>query len=324
MSFDVTNQHVVVAGGGRSGVAAAELLLSRGARVTLSDLREPDGADDLRRRGATVDVGPHRAGAVCRAPIWSCSVRACRRIRKRCAAARRAGVPVMGEVETGVALAHGPRDCDHGHEGQVDDDDAHRAHAAGGGLRRDGRRQSRHGAVDAGRRPRIRGALHVVEVSSFQLETTDTFHPWIAVLLNLSPDHLDRHPTFEAYAAAKARVFANQTADDWAVVNADDAPSMALAAGGRARRFDFALDAGSSPTASPCATATSCGAMAAGPRRCCRCRRCGCRAGICWATCWPRPRWAASPACRRRRCGAPSRASPACRTRSNAWPRSAA
>jgi UDP-N-acetylmuramoylalanine--D-glutamate ligase len=82
-----------------------------------------------------------------------------------------------------------------------------------------------------------------VEVSSFQLETTDRFHPWISVLVNFSSDHLDRHPTFEAYGAAKARMFANQTSDDWAVVNADDAPSMALARNGRARRFDFALDA---------------------------------------------------------------------------------
>jgi len=82
----------------------------------------------------------------------------------------------------------------------------------------------------------------VVEASSFQLETIDTFHPWIAVLLNLSPDHLDRHPTFEAYRAAKARIFMNQTASDWAVVNADDPSALALAKGVRARRFDFSLD----------------------------------------------------------------------------------
>ena len=61
MSFDVRHQHVVVAGGGRSGVAAADLLLTRGARVTLSDLREPEGAAALRDRGVTLDVGPHRA-----------------------------------------------------------------------------------------------------------------------------------------------------------------------------------------------------------------------------------------------------------------------
>ena len=75
--------------------------------------------------------------------------------------------------------------------------------------------------------------LHVVEASSFQLETIDTFHPWIAVMLNFSPDHLDRHPDVEAYAAAKARIFENQDAGDWAVINADDPAVLELARRGR-------------------------------------------------------------------------------------------
>ena len=83
----------------------------------------------------------------------------------------------------------------------------------------------------------------MVEVSSFQLETTVTFHPWIAALLNLSADHLDRHANLREYAAAKARVFANQGAGDWVVVNADDAPAMRLAARrARAPKRFFALD----------------------------------------------------------------------------------
>ena len=77
--------------------------------------------------------------------------------------------------------------------------------------------------------------LHVVEASSFQLEQIDTFHPWIAVMLNFSPDHLDRHPTVEAYGAAKARIFENQDAGDWAVVNADD-PAVLRAGATRPRR----------------------------------------------------------------------------------------
>jgi UDP-N-acetylmuramoylalanine--D-glutamate ligase len=71
--------------------------------------------------------------------------------------------------------------------------------------------------------------VSVVELSSFQLELTDKFRPDIAVFLNLTPDHLDRHKTFEAYAAAKARIFAKQTELDAAVLNADDAPTVALA-----------------------------------------------------------------------------------------------
>jgi UDP-N-acetylmuramoylalanine--D-glutamate ligase len=80
----------------------------------------------------------------------------------------------------------------------------------------------------------------VVEVSSFQLEGIETFRPDLAVFLNLSPDHLDRHPSFEAYAQAKARIFENQTAADWAVVNAD--LHLAKAHGIRSRVVRFRED----------------------------------------------------------------------------------
>jgi UDP-N-acetylmuramoylalanine--D-glutamate ligase len=70
--------------------------------------------------------------------------------------------------------------------------------------------------------------VSVVELSSFQLELTDKFRPNIAVFLNLTPDHLDRHKTLESYAAAKARIFLKQTELDAAVLNADDAPTVAL------------------------------------------------------------------------------------------------
>jgi UDP-N-acetylmuramoylalanine--D-glutamate ligase len=81
--------------------------------------------------------------------------------------------------------------------------------------------------------------LHVVETSSFQLEGIVNFRPWIAVLLNVSPDHLDRHPSVEAYVAAKARIFENQQENDWAVVNADDPIVLELARDRRARRREF-------------------------------------------------------------------------------------
>jgi UDP-N-acetylmuramoylalanine--D-glutamate ligase len=83
-------------------------------------------------------------------------------------------------------------------------------------------------------------ALHVVEASSFQLEQIDTFHPWIAVMLNISADHLDRHPTFDDYVSAKARIFENQVATDWAVINADDPIVGELAGRARAAKRQFA------------------------------------------------------------------------------------
>jgi UDP-N-acetylmuramoylalanine-D-glutamate ligase len=75
--------------------------------------------------------------------------------------------------------------------------------------------------------------VHVVEASSFQLETTVTFRPWIAALLNFSPDHLDRHPDEAAYGRAKARIFANQAADDWAVARARGGCNMPSTIGPR-------------------------------------------------------------------------------------------
>ena len=75
----------------------------------------------------------------------------------------------------------------------------------------------------------------VLEVSSFQLETTEQFHPAIAVILNITPDHLDRHGSFENYSAAKERIFAQQTAEDCLVLNADN-PRAAEAAVRSARQ----------------------------------------------------------------------------------------
>jgi UDP-N-acetylmuramoylalanine--D-glutamate ligase len=83
--------------------------------------------------------------------------------------------------------------------------------------------------------------VHVVETSSFQLETTSMFRPWVAVWLNLADDHLDRHPSMEAYAAAKARIFVNQTPDDWAVVNGDDTVVMERSAVTRATLVRFSI-----------------------------------------------------------------------------------
>jgi UDP-N-acetylmuramoylalanine--D-glutamate ligase len=79
----------------------------------------------------------------------------------------------------------------------------------------------------------------VLEVSSFQLETIQTFRPKVAVVLNVTPDHLDRHGTFDAYVDAKARIFENQEANDFAVLNADDPTCVAMAVRTRAQVFWF-------------------------------------------------------------------------------------
>jgi UDP-N-acetylmuramoylalanine--D-glutamate ligase len=79
----------------------------------------------------------------------------------------------------------------------------------------------------------------VAEVSSFQLETIALFRPWIAALLNITPDHLDRYPALAPYVAAKGRIFENQTSDDYALLNYDDERALAFRNGVRAHALGF-------------------------------------------------------------------------------------
>jgi UDP-N-acetylmuramoylalanine--D-glutamate ligase len=87
--------------------------------------------------------------------------------------------------------------------------------------------------------PNDKEVWSVLEVSSFQLETVEEFHPHIAVVLNITPDHLDRHGTFANYAAMKARITARQTAEDFLVLNGEDPPTQMVAAKTKAQVFWF-------------------------------------------------------------------------------------
>ncbi|MDQ3071246.1 MAG: UDP-N-acetylmuramoyl-L-alanine--D-glutamate ligase [Acidobacteriota bacterium] len=240
--FSVDGQHVVVVGAARSGVAAAELLVSRGARVTLTDTREAiDEADRLRRAGVSLELGSHSDDVLASAQLVVLSPGVPSDLRGL-DALRRRGVPVIGEVELAWRWLKGRVIAISGTKGKSTTTTltGQMLQAAGLPVVVGGNIGSALSAqVDAS----TPETLHVVEVSSFQLETADTFHPWIAVLMNFSADHLDRHGTLDAYGAAKARMFAHQTVDDWAVVNADDAGASALATGSRGRRFDFSRSA---------------------------------------------------------------------------------
>ena len=240
MTFDVHRKRVVVVGGGRSGRAAADLLVSKGARVVVSDTGQAlDGADELRARGIEVELGPHRAEQFAAADLIVVSP-GVPFDQDALVAARAAGVPVIGEIELAARWLSGRVIAITGTKGKSTTTTlaARMLTEAGFDVTAGGNLGTALSAQVAGSRP---SSLHVVEVSSFQLEATDTFRPWIAVLLNLAHDHLDRHGSIEAYGRAKARVFANQTPADWAVVNADDPAALELARSARARRFDFGV-----------------------------------------------------------------------------------
>ena len=173
------------------------------------------------------------------------------------AAARAAGVPVIGELELASRWLAGRLIAITGTKGK-----STTTTLVGRMLDASGRRVLVGGNIGVPLSAQVDQStpdtLHVVEASSFQLEATDTFHPWIAALLNLSADHLDRHPDEASYAAAKARIFANQTADDWRVVNADQPRTIALARGTRRAASCATRPRGRSRPACRCATA-SCG-----------------------------------------------------------------
>ena len=239
--FSVAGSRVVVAGAGRSGVAAAELLARRGAHVTLSEARaEVAGAPSLRQAGIALELGGHRDGTFRAADLIVLSPGVSPRLAE-VAAARRRGVPVISEVELAARWLRGRIVAVTGTKGK-----STTVVLAGRMLDAAGRRAVVGGNIGVALSSQVDAstpdAVHVVEVSSFQLELTDTFRPWIAVCLNLSPDHLDRHATFEEYAGAKARVFANQTPDDSMVINADDPRVLEIARAGRARALRFAVD----------------------------------------------------------------------------------
>jgi UDP-N-acetylmuramoylalanine--D-glutamate ligase len=239
--FSVAGRHVVVAGAARSGIAAAELLVSRGARVTLTDLQETvASADRLRHAGVELELGGHNSETLAKADLIVLSP-GVPPGQPAIAGARAAGVPVIGELELASRWLRGRIVAITGTKGK-----STTTSLTGRMLKAGGHRVLVGGNIGDALSAQVADStddtIHVVEVSSFQLEGTDTFHPWVAVLLNFSADHLDRHADVTEYAAAKARVFANQTVSDWAVLNADDEPSQALAAATRAGRLLFSME----------------------------------------------------------------------------------
>jgi UDP-N-acetylmuramoylalanine--D-glutamate ligase len=239
--FSVSGLRVLVVGAARSGIAAAHLLARRGAAVTLTD-RKPHLAEDaaLQAAGIRLELGGHTMGSfetanlVVMSPGVPLELPEVRR-------ARALGIPVIGELELASRWLRGPIVAITGTKGK-----STTTTLVGRMLAAAGRRVLVGGnigyPVSAQVDASTADTVHVIEASSFQLEATETFRPWIAALLNFSPDHLDRHPGEAAYAAAKARIFANQQAQDWAVVNADSAEAMAMAHQTRAQVVRYGID----------------------------------------------------------------------------------
>jgi UDP-N-acetylmuramoylalanine--D-glutamate ligase len=238
--FSVGGQRVVVVGAARSGMAAADLLVRRGATVTLSHARATLAESDRRRligTGVELELGGHTARTFDRAELIVMSPGVPPEL-EAVSHARSAGIPVIGEVELAFRWLKGRVIAITGTKGK-----STTTSLTGRMLQQAGFNVAVGGNIGAPVSAQVdrstADTLHVIEVSSFQLEQIERFRPWVAVMLNFSPDHLDRHHTVEAYARAKARIFENQQPADYAVVNADDEGAMQLAAGTKAARRLF-------------------------------------------------------------------------------------
>ncbi len=239
--MDLNHKRVLVVGLGKSGVASALFLKSRGARVTVSDTKpETELRNEillLLEHGITVETGGHgdrtfrEQDLIVVSPGMAVDA-------PQLVQARTLGEPVIGEIELAARFLTGPIAAITGANGKTT------TTSLAGEI------------VAAGNFPTLVGGnigtpaisfvdqagpatWIVLEVSSFQLETIVEFRPRIAVILNITPDHLDRHKTFANYVNAKARVFENQQQDDFTVLNADDPTTAGLSERTHAQVFWF-------------------------------------------------------------------------------------
>jgi UDP-N-acetylmuramoylalanine--D-glutamate ligase len=238
---DLTGKRVLVVGLARSGRAAAVCLAKRGAVVTVTDLKPPAAFKqeiaELMPYKVGLELGAHREETFLAQSLIVVSPGAPWDM-PQLVKARERGIRVIAEIELASWFLTQPILGITGSNGKTTT-----TTLVGKMFEASGLRTFVGGNIGV---PLI-SALNatpapewlVTELSSFQLEGIEQFRPRVAVLLNLSRNHLDRHPSFEAYVAAKARIFSNQGADDVAVLNADDENVMRLAPSIAARKIFF-------------------------------------------------------------------------------------
>lgn len=239
--MELNGKRVLVVGLGKSGVASALFMKAHGARVTVSDTKS---GDELRNEipvlldnGITVETGGHgdrtfqgqdlivvSPGVPVDAPPL--------------VQARSLGESVIGEIELAAQFLPGPIVAITGSNGKTTTTTLTGEIMTASGFPALVGGNIGTPAISLAERAKP-GTVIVLEISSFQLETIQSFRPKVAVVLNVTPDHLDRHRTFEIYAAAKTRIFENQQSEDCAVLNADDLTCVAMSKKTRAQVYWF-------------------------------------------------------------------------------------
>lgn len=231
---------ILIIGAARSGVASAEYLLSIGKEIVISDMNTKL-AEDVETQlghasvsyvwGKQPDVAALQPELIVMSPGVPLSI-------PPVVKARELGIPVISEPELAFRYSDVPFVAITGTNGKTTT-----TTLTAFLLEKEGRKVVAGGNIGLpliSRCPQMSANdIVVAEMSSFQLESVDSFCPKVAVVMNLTPDHLDRHKTMEAYAAAKANIFKNQGPEDYLLLNKDDAIVAAMAAGAKSHVYYF-------------------------------------------------------------------------------------
>lgn len=242
--MDLKGKKVLVVGLGKSGLAAALFLRHKGAMVTVSDVRSAEALANeipaLLEEGIMVEAGGHglltfrRQDLIVVSPGVPLDTPELAQVKKF-------GLPVIGELELAARFLKGHIAAITGSNGKTTTTALLGEILQGAGVPT---------LVGGNIGVPVVGLIDestpetwsVLEVSSFQLESTVEFRPKIAIILNITPDHLDRHGSFENYAGAKERIFAAQDESDFTIVNADNTPAADAAARSRGQVFLFSIE----------------------------------------------------------------------------------
>ncbi|MFZ5752976.1 MAG: UDP-N-acetylmuramoyl-L-alanine--D-glutamate ligase, partial [Bacillota bacterium] len=240
--MEVKGKVVVVIGAGKSGMAAAQFLASHGSRVYLNDIKTRENLEErslhnLEKMGITLLLGAHGDIAGLQPDLVIVSPGVPLTIPP-VAEARERNIPVWSEMELASRFTKAPMVVVTGTNGKTTTtaligqimEDAGFKTFVGGNI----------GVPFISEAEQLQPQdVAILEASSFQLETTESFKPFISLILNITPDHIDWHGSLEGYIKAKAKIFARQDEKDWLILNGDDRETRALAGLAKAKVLFF-------------------------------------------------------------------------------------
>ncbi|MDX2496320.1 MAG: UDP-N-acetylmuramoyl-L-alanine--D-glutamate ligase, partial [Desulfobacterales bacterium] len=239
--MNLANKKILIVGLGTSGIATARFAINQGASVTATDIAPAkdlaDHAQEALAMGVDLELGRHEAETFERADLIVISPGVPHTI-PQILRAHAKGVPVLGEIELAARFIREPVIAVSGTNGKTTT-----TTLLGKMLENSGFKVFVGGNIG---NPLIdyvdqkaKAEIVIAEISSFQLDTIETFRPKVSVLLNITEDHMDRYPDFEAYINSKCRIFENQQADDTAVINGSDPLIRSIASNIKAKKMIF-------------------------------------------------------------------------------------